>query len=79
MRGILKSRPVTHDPSSTVGEKSKEFADKALNLLNPGRYVAITFTSPPVTVPGNMNREEEIYSKHWPGGKMKTIILTGSS
>ena len=37
MKGILKSRPVTPDPASTVGEKSKELADKALNLINPGR------------------------------------------
>ena len=39
MKGILKSRPVTPDPASTVGEKSKELADKALNLINPGRQI----------------------------------------
>ena len=33
----MKSRPVTPDPTSTVGEKSKELADKALNLINPAR------------------------------------------
>ena len=38
MKGILKSRPVTPVPSdSSVGEKSKELADKALNLINPAR------------------------------------------
>ena len=37
----MKSRSVTPDPSSTVGEKSKEFADKALNLINPGRCVSL--------------------------------------
>ena len=38
MKGILKSRPSTPAPSdSSVGEKSKELADKALNLINPAR------------------------------------------
>ena len=48
MKGILKSRPATPAPSdSRVGEKSKELADKALNLINParlnihGRYLKI--------------------------------------
>ena len=33
----MKSRPVTPYSLYSVGEKSKELADKALNLLNPGR------------------------------------------
>ena len=40
MKGILKSRPSTpavSDSSTSVGEKSKKLADKALNILNPAR------------------------------------------
>ena len=40
MKGILKSRPSTPavtDLGTSVGEKSKQLADKALNILNPAR------------------------------------------
>ena len=40
MKGILKSRPSTpavSDSGTSVGEKSKKLADKALNILNPAR------------------------------------------
>ena len=40
VKGILKSRPSTpavSDSGTSVGEKSKKLADKALNILNPAR------------------------------------------
>ena len=76
----MKSRSVTPDPSSTVGEKSKEFADKALNLINPGRCVSLqTLENEAIIIVENMNRGGGTYSKPWRGGKMRTRILTGCS
>ena len=37
VRGILKSRPVTPDTSSFMGDMSKELAERALNIINPSR------------------------------------------
>ena len=42
MKGILKSRPVTPEvivDNVNIVERSKEVADKALNLLNPYRQI----------------------------------------
>ena len=76
----MKSRSVTPDPSSTVGEKSKEFADKALNLINPRRCVFLqTLENETTLIVGSMNRGGGTYSKPWRGGKMRTRILTGCS
>ena len=42
VKGILKSRPVTPEvivDNVNIVERSKEVADKALNLLNPYRQI----------------------------------------
>ena len=81
VKGILKSRPVTPEvivDNVNIVERSKEVADKALNLLNPYRQIIYKnficlYGS---MVLGSMSNARRAWRKLFLGGKMRTRIQT---